>query len=296
MAALSPGSTVLVTGASGAIGERVLRALAAEGMRTRALVHRRAAPGAGEEARGDLSDAESLRVAAQGAEGVLHMAAITHSRRPARYREINRDGTAGLVGAAREAGIERFVHVSTRAIAAEGGAYSNSKREAEELVGRSGLDHVIVRLPEVIGTRGREGVDGVIDRARRGARIPVVGSGEQPLCPIAVDDAVAALVAALSSDRAGGRTFTLAGECLSEREFAEACIRAFGSSSEIVSVPVPAIAAASVLARVAPLPIYPDQLARHRAPKPGVSPEARAGLGFSPTSLDQVLERLAAPG
>ena len=236
MAGLEADATVLVTGASGRIGERVLGALDARDLRARALIHERPAPAAAEQVRGDLRDPDSLRRAAEGADAVLHMAATTHARRAARYREVNRDGTAALVEAARGAGTGRFVYVSTRAIALEGGPYGRSKREAEELVEASGLDHVIVRLPEVAGTGGSEGVDGVIDRARRGLPIPVVGAGELPICPIHVDAAAEAIASALVAPVAG-RTFTLAGECVSEREFAEACIRATGSSSRVVQVP-----------------------------------------------------------
>ena len=291
MAGLEPGATVLVTGASGRIGVRVLGALDARGLRTRALIHRRPAPGAAEQIRGNLRDPDSLRGAAEGADAVLHMAATTHARRQGRYREVNRDGTARLVEAARDAGALRFVHVSTRAIAPEGGAYGRSKLDAEGLVEASGLDHVIVRLPEVVGTGGTEGVDGVIDRARRGAPVPVVGDGGIKLCPIHVDDAVEAIANALIAPVAG-RTFTLAGECVSEREFARACISAAGSGSRVVRIPVAALGAASFLARFAPIPLYPDQLARHRAPKPEASSDAGPDLGFSPLPLHAILDRV----
>ena len=142
---------VLVTGAAGAIGARLLPALRAAGWRTRALVHRRPAEGADEQVPGDLGHAGSLQAATAGVGAVLHVAARTHARRDRDYRIVNAEGTARLVDAARAAAVERFVHVSTRAVSPHGGGYSRSKREAEELVRSAGLEHVIVRLPEFTG-------------------------------------------------------------------------------------------------------------------------------------------------
>jgi nucleoside-diphosphate-sugar epimerase len=276
---------VLVTGAAGGIGRALVPALRERGWRVRCLRHRRPIADADEVVAGDLGDPASLARAAAGATAVLHLAARTHARRPRDYDEANVAGTRRLLDAAREAGVERFVHVSTRAIGAAGGAYSRSKLAAEGVVEGSGLEWTIVRLPEVYGAGSAEGVDDVIARARRGTPIPVVGRGDDLVCPVHVDDAVAALAAALTAPAAAGKVYTLAGDCLTVRDFARACAAAFGTRSRIVDVPLPALRALSLAARVAPLPLYPDQLARLRAPKPPRSPEAAADLGFAPRAL-----------
>ena len=204
---------------------------------------------------------------------------------------VNRDGTAALAAAARDASVGRFVQVSTRAIASDGGGYSESKRAAEEVVRSSGIDHAIVRLPEVIGAGGDEGVDAVIHRARRGRPIPIVGSGDHRLCPAHIDDVAPAIAAAL--DAPANRTYTLAGECVTEREFALACVQAFDSRSRLIAVPETALSLLGHVARLAPLPLYPDQLDRLRAPKPSASPEAEQDLGFEPRSLLDCLRVVA---
>ena len=292
MATLNGGKIVLVTGASGKIGGRLLAELSRRGWRTRALVHKHPAPGADHGVEGDLSDPASLAGATQEADAVLHMAASTHARRTGTYMSVNRDGTTALVEAARAASVGRFVYVSTRAIAADGGGYSKSKRAGEEVVRGSGLDHAIVRLPEVVGAGSREGVDGVIDRARRGAPIPIVGSGNSRLCPAHIDDVVPAIASAL--DAPADRTYTLAGDCVTEREFARACIHEFNSKSSLVPVPVAAVAALGWASRLVPIPLFPDQLVRLRSSKPGVSPEAERDLGFAPRSLGDSLHSIAA--
>jgi NADH dehydrogenase len=282
---------VLVTGAAGGVGRALLPVLRAQDWRVRCLVHRRPVQGADETVAGDLADPGSLRLAAEGADAVLHLAARTHARRAGEYTEANVDGTRRLLEAARGAGATRFVLVSTRAIDAAGGAYSRSKRAAERLVEAGGLEWSIVRLPEVFGAGSREGVDDIIDRARRGAPIPVVGRGQDVVCPLHIDDVTGPLAAALRAP--AGSTYTLAGECLTVREFAGACRRAFGRSSRIVGVPRPALRALSLAAHVAPLPLVPDQLARLDAPKPARSPEAEADLGFAPRPLAERLAQLA---
>jgi nucleoside-diphosphate-sugar epimerase len=290
---LKGSSTVLVTGGAGAVGSRLVETLDRRGWRVRALIHRRPVPGAAEQIDGDLGVPESLHDAVAGADAVAHAGAVTHARRESTYHSVNVVGTKNLLRATEKAGIGRFLHVSTRAISPEGGAYSRTKHRAEQLVRETAAEHVIVRLPELYGAGGAEGVDGLIARARRGAPIPLVGRGSDLLCPVHVDDAVAALATALQSPQAIGKTYTLAGECMSAREFAQRCRRAFGSKSRLVSVPEPALAAASLLARALPLGLYPDQLARLRARKPQPSEEAEREIGFKPRPLIQGLADLA---
>ncbi len=265
--------TVLVTGAAGGLGRALIPVLRSRDWRVRALVHKRPVETADEQVPGDLGDVDGLLRATDGADAVVHLAARTHARRAADYFEANVEGTRRLLAAR----VPRFVHVSSRAIGAGGGGYSDSKREAERLVERSDAEWVIVRLPEVYGAGGAEGVDRIIDGARRGGAIPLVGRGDDEVCPVHVDDVTAALAAAL--DTPPGRTYTLAGECMTTRSFAETCVAAFGGG-RIVRVPVSAVRMLGLAARVAPLPIYPDQLARLQAPKPAPSPEAAAELGF----------------
>jgi NADH dehydrogenase len=284
---------ILVTGASGPIGVRLVALLQGRGWPVRGLVRRRPVANVDGVVHGDLLNDATLDAAVDGVEIVVHLAAVTHARRPRTYVETNLTGTVRLLDAAARHGVRRFVHVSTRAVSDAGGAYSRSKHMAEQAVREAPVDHTIVRLPEIYGGAGAEGIDQIVARARRGTAIPVVGDGADRICPMHVDDAVAALAGAVAAPAASGRTYTLGGECLTVREFAEACIRAFSSKSRIRSVPVVAVAALGQLGRVLPLPIYPDQLARLRAAdKPEVSPEAEGELGFTTRTLDEGLAGL----
>jgi nucleoside-diphosphate-sugar epimerase len=281
---------ILVTGASSGIGARVAEQLRLRGRAVRCLVRRRPVAHADECVQGDLRDASTLDAAVRGAEVVLHLAAVTHARRARDYVETNLLGTKRLLDAAVRHGVRRFVYVSTRAVSESGGAYSSSKLEAERAVAAAPVEHTIVRLSEMYGGASAEGIDQIVARARRGAAIPIVGDGAERICPMHVDDAVAALVGAVTAPEAGGRTYTLGGRCMSIREFAEACARAFSSASRPRPVPVAAVAAAGALGRVLPLPVYPDQLARLRAQdKPQPSPDAERELGFRTRPLEEGL-------
>lgn len=271
---------VLVTGASGGIGTRMLEALGETGWRRRALVHRNPVDDCDETVTGELSDPASLRRAVADVEAVVHAAALTHSRSASRYDAVNVVGTQNLAQAASKAGVRRFLFISTRAISEDGGAYSRSKRRAEEIVRSADVPWTIVRLPEVYGAGGAEGIDRMIALARRGRRVPVVGRGDDIICPAHIDDVVGACVRALGAPAAVGRTYTLAGPCMSVREFVGLACDAFGSGTKTLPVPTSLVAVLGHAARIVPLGLYPDQLERLRAAKPAPSPEALTDLMF----------------
>jgi nucleoside-diphosphate-sugar epimerase len=282
------GRTVLLTGAAGRLGSRLVPALQGAGWRVRALAHHRPAPGADESVPGDLLVPESLAAAVTGVQAVVHAAAVTHSRRGRRYAEVNVGGTRALVTAASAGRVERFVHISSHAIGVGGGPYSDSKREAEDVVRSGGVPFTILRLPEVYGAGG-EGIDRMIAAARAGRPLPVIGTGDFELRPVHVDDAIDVVARALEAPAAANKTYTLGGPSLTLREAADVCRRLSGGRSRIVSVPEGVLRAATALSRLLPLPVYPDQFDRLRAPRPAPSPDARAELDFAPAPLAERL-------
>ena len=168
---------LLVTG-PGKLGSRLLPKLARQGVTGRVL-HRRAGqdlPPGWEAVRADLTEPGSLAGASDGCDAILHLAALTHSNQAWRYESVNAGGTGNLLAVARQAGIRHFIHVSTRAIDAGGGAYSRSKLEAEALVRGSGIPWTILRPAEVYGAGG-EGLSGPVGRG---------ASHEDPLVGVAV--------------------------------------------------------------------------------------------------------------
>lgn len=278
---------VLVTGASGAIGSALLPALRHSGWQIRALTHRHAVFAADEEAAADLRDPLSLRRAAADADAILHLAGLTHARRSRDYFSVNAEGTRNLIGAVDRDRLNRFVLISSRAATTGGGAYAESKLRAEEIVRDSGLPHCILRLPEVYGAGGSEGVDEILARAHRGAPIPIPGTGSQRICPVHLGDLIKPIVGGLDVEVAIGKTYTLSGDCMTVREFAQACIDANNSRSRIVPIPLALVRALSGLAAILPLPFVPDQLKRLQSTKREDAGDAQRDLGFAPMRLQE---------
>src|SRR5579871_6140291 len=110
----------LVTGASGFIGSRICLTLLERGHEVRGLVRD---PHKAAELRsrgvdlvqGDMQDAQSLRTAVDGVECVYHTAAVVGDwPDPAHSKLVNVEGTRSLLEASADAGVRRFVHISSR--------------------------------------------------------------------------------------------------------------------------------------------------------------------------------------
>lgn len=245
--------TIAVTGATGFLGRAVLRELAHRGLAARCLVRPGATPPSDVVTiRGDLSDEQALASLVEGADAVLHLAALMGSMDARELEAVNVDGTRRLLAAATDAGVGRFVLISSVAAGRpEHGPYSLSKARAEDVVRASTIDHVIVRPPVLIGPGCQ------VERALKGlGRLPLVPviSGGALLRPVQVDDAARSCVDAATDPEARG-TWTLAGDEVSFRELSRRTLRQLGSNARPVPLPGPlAMVMARVAERVLPAP------------------------------------------
>jgi nucleoside-diphosphate-sugar epimerase len=263
------GRSILITGASGFLGGRLLKQLAGAADRVVCLGRRKPPADASnvEFIGGDLLDRESCRRALKGCNVVLHLAAATGKHRPEEYFRVNRGGSEMILQQAKEAGIEWFCYVSTIATKFHNRFryyYAESKQQAEELVRASGLKWTIVR-PTMIFGPGSPVQEGL----RRMALLPIVpifGDGSVPVQPVFVDDAANVIAGLLDRSAAGGQTVEIGGpEVLSLEELLLRMRRAAGvGNGRVVHLPVGPIAAC--LAAVEPIlrpvmPITAGQLA-----------------------------------
>ncbi|MGH9101131.1 MAG: NAD-dependent epimerase/dehydratase family protein [Acidimicrobiales bacterium] len=159
--------TILLTGASGLVGSRLLPRLVEAGFECRALVRGDVElPTGVTGVRGDLLDATSLRDAAEGVAAVVHLAALFRTGDESAIWQANLDGTRNLIDMVKAHSPEaRFIMTSTGNVydadAIRPGreddnptptaAYPASKLAAEVLVQESGLTWCVLRLPFVYG-------------------------------------------------------------------------------------------------------------------------------------------------
>ena len=182
-----------ITGATGFVGSTLLGQALAAGHHVRALTRRPQAPRDGVAwIEGALDRPDTLVALATGADAVVHVAGVVHAPDRAGFAAGNIDGTAAMLAAARQAGVRRFIHVSSlSAREPQLSSYGWSKAEAETLVEGSGLDWSIVRPSGVYGPGDMEMRD-LFRAARHGlALLPPRGR----VSLVAVDDLARLLLA-----------------------------------------------------------------------------------------------------
>jgi NADH dehydrogenase len=236
---------VLVTGATGFLGRRVMQELLDHHYQVRCLVHtpgrERIFPDHSVNVQyGSISDPDALASACQGVDFVVHLAAIIRQRRGATFDRINRQGTANLLAAAKEAGgVKHFVHVS--AIGAANNPrypYLYSKWQGEQEVSNSGLPYTIIR-PSLIFGKGDEFINALAALVRVFPLVPVVGRGRNRFQPIAVEDVARCIVLALDRDDLKGKTIEIGGpEQLSYNEVVGIVARTLGEWRLRFHIPV----------------------------------------------------------
>lgn len=193
---------ILVTGASGFVGSRVMARLAREGERPRGLVRnmeqaRKRLPEGADIVVGDTTKASTLDAAVAGVDTVIHSAFITAERKQGpgvNYYTTNVEGTANLVAAAKRAGVRRIVVVSGLGTKpAAPGSYMQGRYLAEQEVKNSGLGWSILG-PSIQFGSGAAFFTGLADLIRQAPVVPMVGDGRRTFQPIWVEDVTTCLL------------------------------------------------------------------------------------------------------
>jgi NADH dehydrogenase len=217
-----------IFGGSGFVGRYAVAALAKEGWRIRAACRRPDLAGhlqpsgrVGQIApvQANLRYPETIRRSIDGARAAVISAGVLASTGRQTFRAIHVEGPRAVAKAAREAGLERLVHIS--AIGADpksSSRYARSKADGEAAVLEEFPDAIILRPSIVFGPE-----DQFFNRFAAMARIspflPLIGGGKTRFQPVFVGDIGGAVAACLAGAGKPGTVYELGGpEVLSFRE------------------------------------------------------------------------------
>jgi nucleoside-diphosphate-sugar epimerase len=256
---------ILVTGAGGFVGGALVKQLLDGGRSVRAASRRPLEwPAQVEASVGiELAHDADWRSALDGIDIVVHCASRVHVMREqspdpsAAFRAVNVDGTLALARQAVQAGIRRFVFVSTIGVhgaetfgrpfrandaPAPHSPYSCSKYEAEqrlqELAERAPVEFVVVRPPLVHGPRAPGNFGELVRILRRGLPLPLA-SIDNRRSLVGLRNLVDLLVVCIDHPRAAGQTLLVSdGEDVSTPELLRRIARVIGIRARLFPVPV----------------------------------------------------------
>jgi nucleoside-diphosphate-sugar epimerase len=320
---------VFLTGGTGFIGGAVARALRGRGDDVVALV-RTPAKAADLSGRGvtlvegDLSDVAAIERGMQGADAVIHGAAIYEVGIPARDRprmdEANVRGTENVLGAALRLEVPRVLYISTVGVFGnthgrvldetgplgngEGSWYERTKIEAHRIANRlreQGLPLVIVQPGGVYGPDDHSQLGNIIHQFVSG-KLPAMAFPELGINFVHRDDVVTGVLLALDRGRVG-ESYILGGEIATAQKFVETLARITGRKPPRLTVPSVLLKLSAPLGPlVAPRLGFPPNLRELISASDHVTYWARHDkavreLGYAPRPLEQGLrDTLAAEG
>src|SRR6185369_3298526 len=201
---------IAITGAGGFVGTHLTQRLEAEG-HVLVLMSRRARAAEPRIVVNSLSDITVLTRLFSGCTAVAHCAGINRELGSQTYQRVHVGATTNVVEAARAAGVEKLVLLSFLRVRPDcGSAYHESKWEAEEIVRNSGLDYTIIKAGVVYG-RGDHMLDHISHALHTFPVFGLVGLKEKSVRPLAVEDLVHVMRAALVDRRLKRQTVAVVG-------------------------------------------------------------------------------------
>jgi nucleoside-diphosphate-sugar epimerase len=268
------GPRVLVTGASGFVGQALVAHLRIGGAWVRAAVRQERHAIAAEEVvrLGSIDDDTDLNAATAGAEIVVHLAARTHVLHEAaadpvfEFRRVNVEGSERLAEAAARAGVRRLVFLSSVKVNGEStrqapfceedvprpaDPYGISKWQAEQslarIASRTGMEVVVLRAPLVYGPGVKANFLRLMDLVARGTPLPLAAVRNRRSL-IYLGNLVDAIVACVEAPESAHKTYLVSdGEDISTPGLIRALAAALKVPARLFSLPAPALKLAGAL-------------------------------------------------
>lgn len=279
---------ILVTGAAGFAGSRIISRLVEQGAQPRALVRsaeqaQTRLPREGVEVVvGDTTRPETLGAAVAGVETIIHCAFVTADRKEGRgvhYYQTNVEGTHNLLVAAKKAGVRRIVELGGLGTQrSTPTSYMQTRFLADQAIKESGLAWSILG-PSVQFGKGSAFFKGLSDLIRSVPLItPVIGSGNLRFQPIWVEDVVTCILKmAQEPENYDGKVIEVGGpEIYTYNEILDMLMLALGRHRFKLPGPKPLAALGAQVMTVA-------------LPKPPITPATMELFSFeNTTALDSV--------
>lgn len=259
---------IAVTGSSGFIGRSLCPALLNRGYAVRSAVRSlqsvsRDLDNTEKVAVGDISSDTDWQDTLRGIDVVIHLAALVHvmkaasEDRFAEYRQINTDGTARLALMAAEAGVKRFVFLSSIKVNGEATEvlgfsesdtpnpkdnYAISKWEAEQTLHKvakdTGMEIVILRPPLVYGPHVRANFLRLLDMVNKNIPLPL-SSINNKRSMIYIGNLIDVIVRCIKNPNAANQIFLLSdGHDVSTPDLIRMIAEAMGKKARLFPCPV----------------------------------------------------------
>jgi uncharacterized protein YbjT (DUF2867 family) len=290
-----------VLGGSGFIGRYVVKRLAARGDVV-PVGCRNAEAAKFLRTMGDVGQVEPLNVAIDdamvlpaflaGSSALIDCVGILRERGSQTFERVHHSGPAVLARIARDAGVDRFVHIS--AIGADprsASAYARTKAAGETAV-RDAFPTVTILRPSVVFGPEDQFFNRFAAMAMISPVLPLIGGGETRFQPVYVGDVADAVVRCLDDPGTAGRTYELGGpKVYTFRQILELLLREIRRKRWFIDLPFGVAELQAKLMSVLPNPpLTPDQvelLKRDNVVSPGAL--TLSTLDIAPTAVEAVL-------
>lgn len=310
-------SRVLLTGASGFVGQALSKLLNSRGIRFRAAVRSSlTVPGADEAALvGDIGPHTDWHAALKDVDCIIHLAARVHVMKDtavdplAAFREVNTAGTVHLAKMAVEHSVRRLIYVSSIKVNGEStppdkpftetdsphpeDAYGISKLEAEhaltQIASETGLEVVIVRPPLVYGPHVKGNILRLLRWIERGTPLPLAGI-QNKRSLVSAGNLSDFLIHCINHPAAANEVFLISDDThLSTPQLVQKLAGALDRPARLVAVPEP-------LVRLLLQVLKKDRMHRQLWGSLVVSSDkAQSQLGWTPRfGVDESMQEMAA--
>ena len=239
-----------------------------------------------------IDDESMLPAFVSGADTVVNLAGILTEGGAQRFEIVHHAGPAHLARVAREAGVERFIHVSAIGADTRSTSFYARTKAAGEAAVRDAFPTATILRPSVVF--GPE--DDFFNRLAATALIlpvlPLIGGGETRFQPVYVGDVADAAVHCIDDPATAGRTYELGGpKVYSMRALMELMLAELHRKRLLIDLP---FGLASIQARLMSLlpnaPLTADQVEMLKSDNiVGPSAMGLAELGIRPTAVEAIL-------